>query len=238
MIVIPAIDLLGGKCVRLLRGRYDQVTTYPEEPAVIAARWSKQVPLLHVVDLEGARAGRAVQTDGVRAIAMAFGPGLEVGGGVRSEEAIRSYLELGAERVVLGTAAVKDPALVERAANAHPGRIVIALDALNGKVALEGWEEASDHNVLELAKKLDSLPLAGILYTDIERDGTEIGPNLERTSELAAATRHPVIASGGVGTLDHVRALANAPGPIFGAIIGRALHEARFTLAQALDAAS
>jgi phosphoribosylformimino-5-aminoimidazole carboxamide ribotide isomerase len=238
MIVIPAIDILGGKCVRLLRGRYDQVTTYPEAPALIAARWSKQVPVLHVVDLEGARAGKAVQTDSVRAIANAFGPGLEVGGGVRSEEAIRSYLELGAERVVLGTAAVKDPALVERAAHAHPGRIVIALDALNGKVAVEGWEEASDKSVLELAEELDSLPLAGILYTDIDRDGTEVGPNLERTSELALATRHPVIASGGVGTLDHVRALAKAPGPIFGAIIGRALHEARFTLAQALDAAT
>jgi phosphoribosylformimino-5-aminoimidazole carboxamide ribotide isomerase len=205
---------------------------------VIARRWSKQVPILHVVDLEGARAGKAVQRESVRAIVDAFGPGVEVGGGVRSEEAIASYFELGAERVVLGTAAVKDPSLVERAARAHPGRIVIALDAVNGKVAIEGWEEASDRSVLELARELDPLPLAGILYTDIDRDGTEVGPNLARTSELAAASRHPVIASGGVGTLDHVRALAQAPGPIHGAIIGRALHEARFTLDQAVDAAS
>lgn len=237
MIVIPAIDLLGGKCVRLLRGRYDQVTTYPEEPSAIAARWSKLVPILHVVDLEGARAGRAVQSESVRAIRDAFGPGLEVGGGVRSLEAVESYLALGVERVVLGTAAVKDPELVARAAEAHPGRIVIALDALNGKIAVEGWEEASDVSVLDLAKKLELLPLAGILYTDIDRDGTEVGPNLERTSELAEATRHPVIASGGVGTLDHVTALARARGPIYGAIIGRALHEGRFTLKDALDAA-
>lgn len=236
MIVIPAIDLLDGKCVRLLKGRYDRVTTYPEAPAVIAARWSKLVPILHVVDLEGARAGHAVQRESVRRIRDAFGPGLEVGGGVRSLEAVESYLALGVERVVLGTAAVKDPALVERAANAHPGRIVIALDALDGKVAIEGWEEASDQSVLGLAQKLDPLPLAGILYTDIDRDGTEVGPNLERTSELARATRHPVIASGGVGTLDHVKALARTGG-IHGAIIGRALHEGRFTLEDALDAA-
>jgi phosphoribosylformimino-5-aminoimidazole carboxamide ribotide isomerase len=237
MIVIPAIDLLGGKCVRLRRGSYDDVTTYEAAPDALAARWSKQVPILHVVDLEGARAGKAVQRDVVRAIALAFGPGLQVGGGVRSEEAIESYFELGAERVVLGTAAVEDPELVKRATRAHPGRIVIALDARDGRVATRGWEKDSDRSVLELARELEPLELGGILYTDIERDGTEVGPNLERTSDLCAATRHPVIASGGVGTLDHVRALTRARGPIFGAVIGRALHEGRFTLASALDAA-
>jgi phosphoribosylformimino-5-aminoimidazole carboxamide ribotide isomerase len=156
---------------------------------------------------------------------------------VRSLEAVESYLALGVERVVLGTAAVKNPELVRRAATAHPGRLVIALDAMNGKVAVEGWEEASDRSVLDLARELDPLPLAGFLYTDIDRDGTEVGPNVQRTSELAAATRHPVIASGGVGTLEHVTALARAHGPIHGAIIGRALHEARFSLEEAVAAA-
>lgn len=237
MQVIPAIDLLDGKAVRLRKGRYDEVTSYEHDPAELARAWRAHVTRLHVVDLEGARAGRAVQTALVRRVVEAFGPGVQVGGGVRSAEAARSYLELGVERVVLGTAAVADPELVKQLATAYPDRVVVALDAKDGFVATEGWEKTSERRASELAAELSLLPLAALLYTDIERDGTEVGPNVEATSELARSTRLPVIASGGVGSLEHLSALARAPGAIAAAVVGRALHEGRFSLEEALSAA-
>ncbi|MBK7582834.1 MAG: 1-(5-phosphoribosyl)-5-[(5-phosphoribosylamino)methylideneamino]imidazole-4-carboxamide isomerase [Myxococcales bacterium] len=237
MDVIPAIDLLHGKAVRLRRGRYDDATFYEHDPAQLAAQWKGQVPRLHVVDLEGARAGRAVQTELVRRVVAAFGGGVQVGGGVRTLEAAQSYLELGVERVVLGTAAVKDQALVRALALANPGRVIIALDANDGWVATDGWEQTSDRRVADLVHELEALPLAGVLYTDIERDGTEVGPNVRATAELALATHLEVIASGGVGTLGHLTELARAGGPIRAAIVGRALHEGRFSLAEAVLAA-
>jgi phosphoribosylformimino-5-aminoimidazole carboxamide ribotide isomerase len=237
MHVLPAIDLLAGKAVRLRQGRYDDVTVYSDDPPAIAAGLRGKVPILHVVDLEGARAGRAVQRDLVRAIADAFGPGVQVGGGVRSIEAVESYLELGAERVVLGTAAVRDPALVRVAAERWPGRVVVSLDAKDGKVALDGWEELSSLTALEVARSLAGLEIAAILYTDVARDGTGVGPNLAATAELAASAGFPVLASGGVGSLDHLRALRGIPN-VAGAIVGRALYERAFTLDEALAAAS
>jgi phosphoribosylformimino-5-aminoimidazole carboxamide ribotide isomerase len=231
MEVIPSIDLLAGRVVRLLRGSYDAVTVYAEDAAALAAGWRGQAQRLHVVDLEGARAGRAVQTDFVKQIVAAFGPGLQVGGGVRSLEAVDSYLELGAERVVLGTAAVRSPAIVQQTALAHPGRIVVAVDAKNGNVATDGWETETSVRAVDLVRELEGLPLAGVLYTDIERDGTETGPNIDATAELARSTALPVIASGGVGTLEHLARLAERG--IAAAIVGRALHEGRFTLAEA-----
>jgi len=238
MDVIPAIDLLEGRAVRLLRGRYDQVTVYSDDPAGLAAEWRGVTPRLHLVDLEGARAGHAVQRALVERVVAAFGPGVQVGGGVRSLEALRSYLDLGVDRVVLGTAAIRDPELLRRAAGDHPGRVVEALDAKDGRVATDGWEQASERQALDVVAEIDSLPLAAFLYTDIDRDGTEVGPNVEATARLAEASRHPVIASGGVGTLEHLRALGRARGPISAAIIGRALHEGRFSLSQAVEAAS
>ncbi|MCK6538370.1 MAG: HisA/HisF-related TIM barrel protein, partial [Polyangiaceae bacterium] len=200
----------------------------------IATRWRALVSRLHVVDLEGARAGQTVQREQVARIVAAFGPGVQVGGGIRDLAAIEATLSLGVERVVLGTAAIKDPALVRTAASRWPGRVVVAVDAKDGWVATEGWEETSDRRVEDLVAELSALPLGGLLYTDIARDGTEVGPNVEATARLAASSEIPVIASGGVGTLAHLTALAQAPGGIAAAIVGRALHEQRFTLADAV----
>jgi phosphoribosylformimino-5-aminoimidazole carboxamide ribotide isomerase len=231
MHVIPAIDLLDGKAVRLHQGRYDQVTVYDANPAARARAWRGKAERLHVVDLEAAKSGQSAQGEVIRGIAREFGSGVQVGGGVRSREAMRALLALGVERVVLGTAAVHDAALVRALAEAHPGVVVVAIDAKDGLVATDGWTRLSSLSAVDLARSLDPLPLAAILYTDIARDGTESGPNVEMTARLAAATRHEIIASGGVGTLDHLRALS-ARG-IRSAVVGRALYENRFTIEEA-----
>jgi len=237
MEVIPAIDLLDAKAVRLRQGRYDEVTVYSDDPPALAREWSARVGRLHVVDLEGARAGRAMQTDLVRAIVAAFGAGVQVGGGVRSLEVVETYFDLGVERVVLGTAALRDPELVRRAAEKYPGRVIIAVDAKGGFVATEGWLEQSERRAVDLVRELGGSPLAAALYTDIDRDGTEVGPNVQETARLARETGTPIIASGGVGTLEHLRALALADPGITSAIVGRALHERRFSLEAAVEAA-
>jgi phosphoribosylformimino-5-aminoimidazole carboxamide ribotide isomerase len=237
MELIPAIDLLDGKAVRLRQGRYDEVTVYSDAPDELAREWSGKVSRLHVVDLEGARAGSPIQRELVRRISAAFGPGVQVGGGVRSFESVAAYFELGAERVVLGTAAIRDPELVRRAAEAYPGRVIGAVDARAGFVATDGWLEKSDRLAVDLVRELAALPIAAVLYTDIERDGTEVGPNVAETARLARETGVPVIASGGVGTLSHLETLGRAGPGIVGAIVGRALHEKRFSLAEGKRAA-
>lgn len=235
MIVVPAIDLLGGKAVRLRQGRYDDVTVYDEDPEGRARGWSGKVPLLHVVDLEGAKAGAPAQREAVGAILRAFAGDVQVGGGVRTRESFAAYRALGAARVVLGSAAVSDPALVRALASEEPGRVVVAVDARDGYVAIDGWTQATRVRAVDLVRTMADVPLAGVLYTDVTRDGTGVGPNLEATAELAALTRVPVIASGGVGSLDHLRALA-ARG-VAACIVGRALYEGAFTLDEALAAA-
>lgn len=235
MEIIPAIDLLGGQAVRLHQGRYDQVTVYESDPVALAARWRGVTARLHVVDLEGARAGHAVQRDLVRAILDAFGAGVEVGGGVRTLAAAESYLELGADRVVLGTAVIRDPEAVLAIAARYPGRVVAALDAKDGLVATDGWEQISTRTAVDVARGLAGAGVAAVLYTDIARDGTQAGPNVAATAALARDGGLPVIASGGVGSLEHLRELARHPG-IAGAIVGRALYERAFTLEQAVAA--
>jgi phosphoribosylformimino-5-aminoimidazole carboxamide ribotide isomerase len=237
--VIPAIDLLAGQAVRLRQGRYDEVTVYADDPASLAAIWATHVERIHVVDLEGARAGEAVQKDLVRRIVRAFPGAVQVGGGIRTFEAAQSYLELGVERVVLGTAALQDAPLVERLAAAFPRRVVLAVDARGGFVSTEGWLAQSTTRAADVVRSFEACPLAAVLYTDIERDGTEIGPNVSETADLARETGRPVIASGGVGTLEHLRALgARAGAGIVAAVVGRALHEKRFTLGEAVVAAA
>jgi phosphoribosylformimino-5-aminoimidazole carboxamide ribotide isomerase len=235
VIVVPAVDLLGGKAVRLHQGRYDEVTVYDDDPPRRARGWRGKVPLLHLVDLEGARQGRPVQAEAVRAVIEAFGPGVEVGGGVRSRESFDAYLELGASRIVLGSAAVHDADLVRALAWEHPGVVVVAVDARDGLVAVNGWTQVTTVRAIDLVSSLGDAPLAGILYTDVARDGTGSGPNLEATAMLASAARVPVIASGGVGTLDHLRQLA-ARG-VSACIVGRALYAGAFTLEEAIEAA-
>lgn len=236
MQVIPAIDLLNHRAVRLRKGRYDEVTEYDREPAEIAADFRRHARRLHVVDLDGARDGRARQSMTLRTVIAAFGDGVQVGGGLRTLDAIDEVFDLGASAAVLGTMAIRDPRLVEQATERHPGRVIVAIDARGGLVATDGWLETSETTAGDLLRALDGLDLGGVLYTDIERDGTEVGPNVGETAKLARSTRLPVIASGGVGTLDHLRALA-AAGPIAAAIVGRALHEGRFGLEQAVAAA-
>jgi phosphoribosylformimino-5-aminoimidazole carboxamide ribotide isomerase len=234
MNVIPAIDLLGGKAVRLHQGRYDAVTVYDEDPTARARAWKGKVPVLHVVDLEGARAGAPVQRDTVRAIAETFGPGLQVGGGVRTREAFEAYLALGAARVVLGSAAVKNAALVRELAHEHPGVVVLAVDGRDGYVAVDGWTEATRIRAVDLVRSFADVPIAAVLYTDVARDGTRAGANVDATAELAKHSHVPVIASGGVGTLDDLRALAARGIPA--CVVGRALYEKAFTLDEAIQA--
>jgi len=242
MLVLPAIDLLAGQAVRLHQGRYSDVTVYSADPPALAATLRGRVPILHVVDLEGARAGRAVQRSLIREIIAAFGGkedggGVQVGGGVRSAEAVESYLELGAARVVLGTAAIRDPDQIHAAAARFPGRLVVAVDARDGRVAVEGWAETSTHTALSVARSFIGAPIAALLYTDVARDGTRTGPNLTSTAELAEAVPIPVLASGGVGSLDDLRSLARIPN-VAGAVVGKALYEGAFTLEDAILAAS
>jgi phosphoribosylformimino-5-aminoimidazole carboxamide ribotide isomerase len=236
MDVLPAIDLLGGKAVRLHQGRYDHVTVFDDEPTRRAAAWRGMVPVLHVVDLEGAKAGAPVQTDAIRRVAGAFGGALQVGGGVRTREAFEAYLALGAARVVLGTAAIREPELVRALAAAYPGAVVVAVDAKDGWVATDGWTSVSSTSAVELARSYAALPIFGVLYTDIARDGTGVGPNVEATARLARESGVRVIASGGVGSLAHLRALKAHEG-IVGAVVGRALYDGAFGLEDAVAAA-
>jgi phosphoribosylformimino-5-aminoimidazole carboxamide ribotide isomerase len=236
MIVVPAIDLLGGKVVRLHRGSYDAVTVYDEDPVGRARRFRADgAERLHVVDLDGARAGRCVQSDVIRDIVAAFGASVQVGGGVRSREAFESYVACGAERIVLGTAAVRDTALVRALATEHPRRVIVAVDAKNGMVATDGWESVSEKRAVDVARAFADVPIFAVLYTDVARDGTREGPDFALTVTLARETGLSVIASGGIGSLDDLRALASHPG-IDAAIVGRALYDGVFTLSDALAA--
>lgn len=237
MRILPAIDLLSGKAVRLHQGRYEDATVYDDDPPAVAARFRRVVDAMHVVDLEGAKAGAPVQKERVRAIVEAFEGGwVQVGGGVRSREAVDGYLALGAKRVVLGTAAVKDPELVRAIARARPGVVVLAVDAKNGFVATDGWTQVSQTTALDLVRALADVPIGAVLYTDVARDGTGTGPNVEATAALAKGSPFPVIASGGVGSLAHIEALAELAN-VESVVVGRALYDGSLTLDDAVRAA-
>jgi phosphoribosylformimino-5-aminoimidazole carboxamide ribotide isomerase len=235
MLIIPAIDLLGGKVVRLREGRREDATVYSDRPAEWAARFAAAgATALHVVDLDGAFAGAPVQFDMIRKILDATHLAVQVGGGVRDEAALAAVLDAGARLAVLGTAAIKSPAFVEAACRAHPGRVIVAVDARDGRVAVEGWSSLSDVDATELATRAASWGAAKILYTDVARDGLRGGPNVAATARLQAALgdRVPVIASGGIGALDDLRALSDAG--VRECVVGRALYDGVFTLEEAL----
>lgn len=237
MIVIPAIDLLDGRAVRLVEGKRDQATVFRDRPEELVAEWaSAGATRLHVVDLDGAFAGTRHHADVIARMCAASPMPVEVGGGLRDEACARAVLAAGARWIVLGTAAVKDPALVERLCRAFPGQVIVAVDAKDGLVAVEGWVETSTVTAVELGRRAAAWGAAALLYTDVARDGTGRGPNVEATAALAAAVDCEVIASGGVASLDHVRALAAAGVPAV--VVGRALYDQRFTLEQALEAAA
>jgi phosphoribosylformimino-5-aminoimidazole carboxamide ribotide isomerase len=235
--VIPAIDLLGGECVRLVQGRYDAATVYERDPAAAARRFAAHaVRRLHVVDLDGARAGKPVNTDAVRAIVAAAGTlPVQLGGGLRDLAAVEAAFATGVDRVVLGTAALRDPELVRTAARRHPGRIAVGLDAVDGRLRVAGWLETGEATAIEIAQRFEDAGVAAIIHTDIERDGMLAGPNLEASAALADAIRVPVIVSGGVASEDDLVAAARlAPRGIAGAIAGRALYTGAIDLAGAL----
>jgi phosphoribosylformimino-5-aminoimidazole carboxamide ribotide isomerase len=237
MQIWPAIDIRGGKCVRLVQGDYARETVFGEDPAEMARRWvGEGAECLHLVDLDGARSGKVANWATIEAILTATNVPCELGGGVRDEPTIARLLELGLARVVLGTAALADPAWVRRACRKFPGRIALGIDARGGRVATEGWRTTSDTTAVELASAFAHEPLAAIIYTDIETDGTLGGPNFTAIEEMAHAVELPVVASGGITTLEDVCRLAEMP--LAGCIIGRALYEGKFKLADALAQAS
>jgi phosphoribosylformimino-5-aminoimidazole carboxamide ribotide isomerase len=236
----PAIDLKDGACVRLRRGEMAQATTYGESPAAQAAVWQEAgARWLHVVDLNGAFAGRAVNQAAVRDILAIARVPVQLGGGIRDRASIEAWLDAGVRRVILGSAAVRDPALVREACRAHPGRIAVGIDARDGFVATDGWAQTSSLRALELALRFEDAGVAAIIYTDIGRDGMLSGMNIEQTLDLAFQLATPVIASGGVGGMADLRALREAthrgsPCVVEGVVIGRALYDGRLDLAEAL----
>ena len=236
MILFPAIDLKDGACVRLLRGRMADATLYNADPAAQARAFEAAgCSWLHVVDLDGAVAGQPRNRTAVGAILAAVALPLQLGGGIRDLATIAGWLEAGVARVILGTAALRDPALVRAACKKFPGKVAVAIDARNGKVASEGWVKTSEVTVLELALAFEDAGVAAIVFTDIERDGTLAGLNVEATAALAQALSTPVIASGGVASLADLAALkAHEREGIAGVIAGRALYDGRLELKAAL----
>ncbi|MEA5445090.1 1-(5-phosphoribosyl)-5-[(5-phosphoribosylamino)methylideneamino]imidazole-4-carboxamide isomerase [Gammaproteobacteria bacterium AB-CW1] len=237
MLVIPAIDIQDGRCVRLRQGKLDDATVFSEDPAEVARRWVEAgAERVHVVDLDGAKAGRPVNDGVVRDIVAACGDiPVQVGGGIRDEDSADAYLSTGVEWVIIGTKAVNTPHFVEDLCVEYPGRIIVGLDARDGKVAIDAWSKLSEHDVLDLAQKYEGDGVCAIIFTDISKDGMMAGPAVDSTAELARSINIPVIASGGVSKLDDLKALATYQEEgIQGAIVGRAIYDGGMDLAEAI----
>ncbi|MHB1951737.1 MAG: 1-(5-phosphoribosyl)-5-[(5-phosphoribosylamino)methylideneamino]imidazole-4-carboxamide isomerase [Acidiferrobacteraceae bacterium] len=239
MLLIPAIDLKDGKCVRLRQGRMEDDTVFSDDPLAVAERWVKAgARRLHIVDLNGAFAGKPVNAGVVHEIARVHDVPVQVGGGIRSGETIQTYLDAGVRYVILGTKAVNMPHFVGDMCAEFPGHILVGLDARDGKVATDGWSKLSGHDVIDLARRYQDDGVEAIVYTDIGRDGMMTGVNIEATRRLAEAISIPVIASGGITDLDDIRALrAIEEAGVIGAITGRAIYEGRLDFAEALKVA-
>lgn len=236
--LIPAIDLLGGEAVRLSQGRYEEATVYDSDPADVARRFAAAgIRRLHVVDLEGAKQGRPIQGDAIKRVLEAVGSvPVQLGGGLRTIEGVDAAFGWGLDRVILGTAALRDPELVKRAAEKYPDRVVVGIDAREGRVAVEGWLEASETTAIDLARCFEDVGVAAIVYTDIARDGMLTGPNIDATAELAESIGIPVIVSGGVATNDDiVQAAMFRDRGICGVIVGRAIYTGGVDLDLALQ---
>ena len=237
MLVIPAIDLKDGRCVRLRQGDMSEETVYSEDPAATALRWEGLgARLLHVVDLNGAIDGEPRNLAQIEAILKAVSIPIQVGGGIRTLETVRMYLSRGVTRVVMGTAVLQDRVVLEQACKEFPGRILVGIDAKNGLVAVKGWTSVSNTTVRELVGTLKGLPLAGVVYTDIASDGMLEGPNLSSLKDIVDASPVPVIASGGVTRIEDIRAINALGARIEGAIVGKALYDGKLDLKQAMAA--
>jgi phosphoribosylformimino-5-aminoimidazole carboxamide ribotide isomerase len=239
MLVIPAVDIKGGKCVRLRQGRAEAETVFSHDPVAMGKRWQAAgASWLHVVDLDGAFSSRPQNLEVIRRLRQALTIPMELGGGIRTLETVAAYIDLGIDRLILGTAVLKDPDLVARACQTYPGRIAIGLDAKDGFLSVEGWTETSPKTALEVAQTLVKLKPAALIYTDIARDGVKRGVNVEATRTLAQAIDLPVIASGGVSSLPDIEALLPLePLRVVGVIVGRALYDGSLDLAAAIKLA-
>lgn len=237
MLLIPAIDLKDGRCVRLRQGDMRQETIYSEDPAAVALQWERLgAPLLHVVDLNGAIEGRPANLAQIEAILNAVSVPVQVGGGVRTLDTVRTYLGCGAKRVVMGTAVLQDRSVLEGACELFPERILVGIDAKNGKVAVKGWTAVSDTSARDLVKTLAGLNLAGVIYTDISRDGMLEGPDLSSLKAFVKDSPVPVIASGGITRIEDIRAIQALDPRIEGVIVGKALYDGKLDLKAALAA--
>ena len=239
MIIIPAIDLKGGQCVRLSQGDMDKATVYSSNPADVARTWEDRgAQRIHVVDLDGAVSGKSINKEAIVSILSAASIPVQLGGGIRDSETIREYFSYGIDRIILGTAAIKDPDFFKTSCTAFPGKVIAGIDATDGMVCIQGWTEKTSMTAIELVQQLSALPVAAIIFTDIKRDGMLTGPNIESTAQLAQATAIPVIASGGVSRFEDITALLTIEQfGVSGVIIGRALYTGALDLRECIKLA-
>jgi len=239
MIVIPAVDIKNGKCVRLVQGRKEDETVFSDDPAAMARKWAREgAELIHVIDLDGAFEKSPQNLEAIKNILQTVDTPIQLGGGIRNEHTARQFLEMGVARVIIGTEAIHHPDFVERISKLYPGRIVVGIDARKGLVAIEGWTETTTIKAVDLARRFENCGLAAINFTDIHRDGMQTGPNIEETRRLAEAVDIPVVASGGVATIQDIYNLLplEASG-VVGVITGKALYSGTLDFRQALTAA-
>jgi len=235
MIIIPAIDLIDGQCVRLFQGRRDAVTVYSNDPGSVAERWqSFGAQLIHIVDLDGAFTGNQANLYAIRKIRQSVKIPLQVGGGIRKMESVAGLFSLGIERVIIGTAAIEDPEFIKASCDKHPGRIFIGIDAKAGRVAIKGWEEVTSLEATEFATRLAVDGAAGIIYTDIARDGTLSGPNVEAITKMVQSVKVPVIAAGGISSIEDIKNLMEIKN-LWGVITGKAIYSGTLDLREAIQ---
>ncbi|MFH0997236.1 MAG: 1-(5-phosphoribosyl)-5-[(5-phosphoribosylamino)methylideneamino]imidazole-4-carboxamide isomerase [Pseudomonadota bacterium] len=239
MMIIPAIDIKSGKCVRLLQGRMDAETVFSNDPSAMARQWEDQgAEMLHVVDLNGAIEKSPQNLPSIQRIIQSIHIPVQVGGGIRDLKTIQQYFDIGITKVVIGTEAIRNPELVRQACKDHPGGIVVGIDARKGRVAIEGWTQTTDILAIDLARQFEDYGVAAINFTDIHRDGMQTGPNIEETRQLAEAVRIPIVASGGVSTLEDIRNLLPlSKSGVIGVITGKALYSGTLNLTEAIEMA-
>jgi phosphoribosylformimino-5-aminoimidazole carboxamide ribotide isomerase len=239
MIIIPAVDIKNGKCVRLLQGRMNDDTVYSDDPAAMAVKWERLgAQIIHVIDLDGAFSKSPQNVTAISELAQSVKVPIQLGGGIRNEQTVAMYLEMGIRRVIIGTEAIKNPEFVKRICKTYPDQIIVGIDARNGKVAIDGWTQTTQVEAVDLARAFEDCGVAAINFTDIQRDGMQTGPNLEATGQLAQAISIPVVASGGVSSIQDIKdLLALEKLGVIGVIVGKALYSGELDLKTALKLA-